>query len=136
MIKITELLRDRSLIIRMIYALCLLGATYAHIRTHIKHGLLFDYYGAPLLSCIYWTSLTFFDPLAALLLLIKPRAGLVLTATIIVSDVLHNSWMILQFGGAAFANAYQNYIAQVTFLIFIGLTIRTAWRDLPSRADA
>ncbi len=38
--------------------------------------------------------LRFFDPLAALLLFIKPRVGIILTAAIILADVAHNTYYV------------------------------------------
>jgi hypothetical protein len=38
-------------------------------------------------------NVTFLDLLAALLLFVRPRAGLVFCAAIIVSDVINNSWV-------------------------------------------
>jgi len=39
---------------------------------------------------VYWTVLAFVDALAALLLLVRPRARLALTLLVIVSDVSFN----------------------------------------------
>ena len=116
--------KDVGFIIRTIYALCLSGASYNHALINIEHGLLWDYFGAPLLTCIFWTSLTFLDPLAVILLFIKPRLGVILTVIIIFTDVLHNSWFL-------FGNGYSlntAYFAQVAFLIFVSLTMKIAWR--------
>ena len=90
-----------SLCIRLLFALCLLAATFNHLRAAFEHGLLWDYgYGAatPLASRAFWGSLTLFDPLAALLLLVRPRWGLLLTLAIILLDVLHNSLYVAAHG--------------------------------------
>jgi hypothetical protein len=51
-------------LIRVIYGVCLAGASYNHARIVHQYGVAWDYGGvAPLLSA-FWTSLTFFDPLA------------------------------------------------------------------------
>ncbi len=91
----------------------------------LQHGVLWDYGGAHLLTRIYWTSLTFFDPLAALLLFLRPHAGLVLTVAIITSDVLHNTLV-----GVPSLNAM--YLSQVVFLLFVASTIYVAWRGVSS----
>ncbi len=86
-----------SLFIRLVLALCLLAATFNHLRAALDHGLLWDYgYGVdtPLASRAFWGSLTLFDPLAALLLFVRPRWGLLLTLAIIVLDVVHNSFYV------------------------------------------
>ena len=50
----------------------------------------FPYHFAPLAFNPYWTVLTFFDALAAVLLLLQPRTGLALTLLTITSDVTLN----------------------------------------------
>lgn len=47
----------------------------------------------PLFVCTHWTTLTFFDPLAAVLLLAGPRLGVMLTVATITSDVVLNAWV-------------------------------------------
>jgi hypothetical protein len=108
----------RSLVIRAFFALCLLAATFNHARAIAAHGPLWDYgYGADamLASKIFWASLTLFDPLAALLLFVRPRAGLALTVAIIVCDVLHNGYYVARHGQwlATF------YVSQVAFCVAV-----------------
>ena len=45
----------------------------------------------PIFSQIFYKSLTFFDLLAAILLIIKPKIGLYLTLIILIIDVIHNN---------------------------------------------
>jgi hypothetical protein len=78
--------------ILLLYALCFLGGGFTHARDLWADGFL-PYPFAPLWPNIYWTSLTFFDPLAAVLVLWRPRAGLVLAVLIMVSDVAINSYV-------------------------------------------
>jgi hypothetical protein len=108
----------RSIAVRTFFALCLLGATFNHARAIAEHGLLWDYgYGSDtaLASKIYWGLLTLLDPLAALLLFVRPRAGIAVTVAIIVSDVLHNGWYVARHGQwlAPF------FVAQVAFCIAV-----------------
>jgi hypothetical protein len=108
----------RSLVIRAFFALCLLGATFNHAWAIAAHGLLWDYgYGADamLASKIFWALLTLLDPLAALLLFVRPRAGLALTVAIIVCDVLHNGYYVARHGQwlATF------YVSQVAFCVAV-----------------
>lgn len=79
------------------------------------------------MTCIYWTSLTFLDPLAAVLLLVKPRVGLALALAIIISDVAHNTWR-----GWIVGWDWLNwmYLSQVAFLIFLSMTFKPAWRGV------
>jgi hypothetical protein len=81
-------------------------------------------YGYPLVTRFFWSSLTLLDPLAALLLFMRPHAGRALAGAIIVSDVVHNSWILYHFGKTPDAA----YWAQVAFLLFLSVTIRIAWR--------
>jgi len=68
---------------------CLIGAWVVHILALWKHGWL-PYRFAPMPLNVYWTTLTFWDALAAVLLLSHPAAGLMLALVIITSDVALN----------------------------------------------
>ena len=122
--------------IRSIYAACLLVATCTHALPLIQHGLYWDYGGEGRLTTIFWTSLAFADPLAAVMLFALPRVGLALTTAIIVLDVLQNgvafrsvilhpSWLHLW--------TYSAFGLQIAFLVFVLATVRTAWSQLPSK---
>ena len=121
----------RSFYLRLIYALCLCGATWAHLQVALVHGLWWDYGGAAPLTQIYWTSLLFIDPLTVLLLLLSPRAGLILCVAVIVTDVVHNSWFALHH-----PIRMDLYVSQIAFLLFVAFTVRTAWREAASRGAA
>jgi hypothetical protein len=114
---------NTSFVIRLAYALCLAGATYNHARIVVEHGLTWDYGGLPSFVSYFWTALTFIDSLAIILLLARPRHGMVLTIAIIMSDVAINSWIGLAYGFDA-----ASFVAQVSFLIFVMVTVRIAWR--------
>jgi hypothetical protein len=121
-----------SLTLRIVYAVCLSGATCVHVTTHVQYGVLLgvlEGYGYSSATRFFWSSLTLLDPLAALLLFIRPRAGLALAGAIIISDVAHNSWILQHFGRATDAA----YWAQVALLIFLFATISIAWRGVPQR---
>jgi hypothetical protein len=115
-----------SFAVRILFACCLFIATANHIRADVSHGLLWDYGYGPityLASRIFWGALTFFDPLAALLLFIKPRAGIVLTVAIILVDVTHNTFYV------ALKQQWLEpfYLSQVAFLIVVLLLSPIAW---------
>jgi hypothetical protein len=118
-----------SFMLRAIYAICLLAAASTHLLTLATHGLSWNYDGAPVVSRIYWTSLTVLDPLAAVLLFLRPRSGLALAVAIILSDVAHNTWLMLRSPAPDWSNWM--YLSQVLFLVFVLTTIRHAWRGLP-----
>jgi hypothetical protein len=115
--------------LRVIYATCLLAGASTHLLTITTHGLSWDYDGAPIVSRFYWTSLTVLDPLAALLLFLRPRFGLALAMTIILSDVAHNTWLMLRSPAPDWSNWM--YLSQVLFLVLVLTTIRQAWRGPP-----
>jgi hypothetical protein len=107
-----------SIVIRTLFAACLLAATFNHARTILEHGVLWDYgYGnkIALASRLYWAALTILDPLAAVLLFVKPKAGIWLTVAIMVSDVIHNTYYVATNDQwlAPF------YLAQVGFLVIV-----------------
>ena len=107
-----------SVFIRTLFALCLLAATFNHARAIMQHGVLWDYgYGSKiaLTSQVYRAVLTILDPLAAVLLFVKPRAGIWLTVAIIVSDVIHNTYYV----AANDQWLAPFYLAQVGFLVIV-----------------
>jgi hypothetical protein len=111
-------MRRISTIIRTLFALCLLVATFNHAWFIFLHGPFWDYgFGSKTAwsSKVYWDVLTVVDPLAAILLFAKPRAGLWLTIAIIVSDVLHNTYYIAISGH--WLDRF--YLAQVGFLVAV-----------------
>jgi hypothetical protein len=124
-----------SIVIRILFALCLLAATFNHARVILQHGLLWDYgLGSRigLMSKVYWDVLTVLDPLAAILLFGKPRVGIWLTVAIIVSDVIHNTYYVAMNDQwlAPF------YLAQVAFLVVVLGLAPLAARAFPSRGQS
>ena len=97
------------------------GAAWNHARILYEHGLWWNYGGVHPFYATFWTSLTFFDALAVLLLLTRPREGVALTVLIIVSDVLVNASVGLTYG---FDLA--SFGAQIVFMIFVLVTMRGA----------
>jgi hypothetical protein len=81
-----------SLVVRSIWAACLMVGGINHARTLLRYGLFWDYgYGeAAWASTVYWSSLTLADPLVAALLFIRPRIGIPSTIVLIVTNVIHN----------------------------------------------
>jgi hypothetical protein len=121
-----------SVSIRILFAICLLVATFNHARSIFQYGLLWDYgFGSriTLASKIYWDALTILDPLAVVLLFSRPRKGLWLTVAIIVSDVLHNTYYV------AISDHWLSlfYVAQVGFLVVVVALTPVAARGLRPR---
>lgn len=74
----------------IIQCIGMLIGTTTHVLWIIHNGFLSEKYHAPIFSGFFWDSLTFLDPLAAMMLIWKPRIGIWMTAIIITVDVLHN----------------------------------------------
>jgi hypothetical protein len=114
----------------VIYALCLLGATYNHASMLVAHGLFWDYGGMPKASAAFWTALTVIDPAAAVLLFLRPNAGIIATAAIIIVDVIHNLWITARYfppllDGLSDSSAV---IEQIMFMVFVIASAPFAWK--------
>lgn len=115
----------KSKIVLTIYIMSFLIATSTHIYDIIKNGFL-PYIKGPLWANIYWTSLTFLDPLSTILLIVNVRIGLISYALIIISDVIINLYFTVKFQGLyGLVNIYM--ICQSLFLIFLIWTIKLIW---------
>ncbi|GAA5231101.1 hypothetical protein GCM10025794_35700 [Massilia kyonggiensis] len=115
-------MKNPAAAIRVLYAACLAGAAWNHARIVFEHGIAWDYGGVPPFVAAFWTSLTFFDALAVVLLLARPRAGVALTALIIVCDVIVNTYV-----GLAYGFDVASFAAQCLFLVFVLGTVRRTW---------
>jgi hypothetical protein len=122
----------RGFWIRIVYALCLAGATVNHVRAVLDRGWFPEH--LPPATAVYWSSLTFIDPLALLLLFMRPRVGIALTIAIIVSNVAHNLWFVAahRLRGSLFEDVISSpfLISQIAFLLFVALTASIAWREV------
>jgi hypothetical protein len=82
-------------------------------------------------TALYWSSLTFLDPLAAVLVFVRPRMGITLTAGIIVTDVAHNLWFTAAHPlSASFVEDVTSsalMMSQIAFLLFVAATAPFAW---------
>jgi hypothetical protein len=128
----------RGRITRGVWAACLLLAGFNHARILLQHGLLWDYGSASPVSAFYWSSLTFIDPLVAILLIIRPRIGVPATVLVIATNVIHNLLVTAYHASeAAFfellTSSWQ-LMSQIGFLLIIIATCRMAWKDIRRRA--
>ncbi|WP_416051805.1 hypothetical protein [Cupriavidus basilensis] len=124
-----------SFSIRLLFACCLLIATANHVRADFQHGFLWDYgyeNGAYWASRVFWGALTFVDPLAALLLFVKPRVGIALTAAIIILDVVHNTFYVAL--NRQWLEPF--YLSQVAFLLAVLLLSPVAWHRTARRDES
>lgn len=101
--------------VRGILVLCLLGATFNHVKD-LWLGSWLPYGDSPLWRNVFWTSLTFLDPLAVLLLLTRPRMGYVLTLVIMLVDVPVNTAALDKLSSKEQVHVLQ---AQTLFLGFV-----------------
>jgi hypothetical protein len=121
----------RSLLVRSLWAACLLIGGANHARILIQHGLFWDYGGVGGASAFYWTSLTVLDPLAAALLFVRPRIGIAMTVVLIVTNVIHNLAVTAHYApaGEFLARAYNPMvISQIGFMLFVCATAGIAWK--------
>jgi hypothetical protein len=97
----------------------------------LRHGLLWDYGGVPLASAAFWTSLTLLDPVAIILLIVRPNVGVLATAVIIITDVFHNLWITAryaqphQFSQDVMGDPFD--VSQILFMLFVMATTSIAW---------
>lgn len=119
-----------SLIVRSIWAVCLVIAGLNHARILMLNGLSWDYGGVGWASALYWSGLTIVDPLAAALLFLRPKAGIVSTIVIIVTNVVHNLAVVVRRSpdGDFLERAAEPFlISQIGFMVFVLATARIAW---------
>ncbi len=109
--------------VRIVYVLCLTVGTYTHASILVHHGWRWDYGGKPSGTVLFWSALTIVDPFVAILLFVRPRSGVLSLSLLMLSDVIHNTWVIHAYGGVTWMVA-----DQWIFLIFVLVTARTLWR--------
>ena len=112
-VRTSSAMRAGRHIVPAIYILALLAGTFTHLRDIAEFGFL-PYVNAPLPLNIYWTSLTFLDPLAIALLLRRLRWGVLLTLAIMLTNVPVNFWASL-------------YVWEVPPLSNVSLLLQTAF---------
>ncbi|HVX13603.1 MAG TPA: hypothetical protein VHC22_20635 [Pirellulales bacterium] len=117
--------RTAATCVLLVYTICLMGAGFNHAND-IVQGDWFPYRHAPLSMNVYWTSLVALDPLAAVLLWLKPRVGLAVTLAIMVSDVAVNSYGVhgLDYHGWYACGSLQ---LQAMFLRFVVGSLPFVW---------
>jgi hypothetical protein len=76
----------------------MLSAAGTHILWIIQNGFFSIRNNVPFVSVVFWDSLALIDITAALLLLIRPKAGMVLTMSVIIIDVIHNNIIVFLSG--------------------------------------
>ena len=80
----------------IIQSVCMLMGASRHIVWVFNNGFLSEKYNASFFSALFWDSLTFLDPIAAFLLILKPKKGLYLVLAIMLLDIIHNNIFYLE----------------------------------------
>ena len=126
----------RTRVILIIQSIAMLMGASTHISWAIQNGFLSEHYNAPLATQLFWDSLTFLDPLAALLLILRPKFGVLLTLIVITVDVVHNN---LFYSNELYLSSislndwilkYWMILGQILFAIFVYLTFRKNWKSI------
>ena len=118
--------------VRFAIAVYIFGFAY-WTRNHIvdilaDRWLGYDY--VPLPINLYWTLLTFFDPLAILLLLSFPFAGILLSVLIMASDIAINIGVTVYFYYQTGMLTLDRLPLQIAFGVFVFLTSPMAWKTV------
>ena len=118
--------------VRIIFAVYIFGFAYGtrnHIMDIIADGWLgYDFVPFPI--NLYWTLLTFFDPLAIVLLLSFPFAGIILSGVIMASDIAINTGVTVYFYYQTGVFSLDRLPLQIAFGIFVFVTAPFAWRRI------
>ena len=118
--------------VRFVIAVYIFGFAYGarnHIVDILAEGWLgYDY--VPLPINLYWTLLTFFDPLAILLLLSFPSAGILLSVLIMTSDIAINIGVTVYFYYQTGMLTPDRLPLQIAFGTFVFLTSPIAWKTV------
>jgi hypothetical protein len=110
--------------------LTMIGAFSVGTCTHVENVLRAGVVPLPLQPLafnLFWTSLTLLDPLAAILLVVRPRSGLVLSGAIMAADVSVNA-LAFRPGGAL--RSEWPFWLQVSFAVFVLCAGPYCWRRL------
>ena len=110
--------------------------TTTHVLWLVNNGFLSEKYNVSFYSKLFWDSLTFLDPIAAVLLIFKPKLGIWLTAIIIVVDVFHNGTLCLRhfyenkFDLTHWFSSYWMLWSQIAFGLFVMSTFQNNLREI------
>ncbi len=124
----------------LIQCLAMLAGTATHLIWILENGIYSVQNEYPFFSTLFWDSLLFLDLAAALLLILRPKFGLILTLIIIVTDVIHNLIVLTTYqqpnaGGVAESWILENwmFLTQVIFLVFVVAGFKSNWTAIRSQ---
>ena len=127
--------RDKPFLPRPVFAClsaCFFGACVLHVRDLWLHGWL-PYHNAPLPLNCFWTALVILDLSAAILLLTRPRVGLILSMIIMCADVAVNAWARFDLHLIRHARGTVFLLLQLSFLAVIAAVASYATGKRPSQ---
>lgn len=136
-------LKAGTKIILIIQSIAMLSGTATHLLWVVNNGFLSENYKAPFFSMLFWDSLTFLDPVAALLLITRPKTGIWLTAAIITIDVIHNTIFGFTYR-EPFADPFSlpgamkdNWmlLCQISFGIFVLITLKNNLKEVKLKTN-
>ena len=138
--KFFKILNNRTRIILTIQIICMLVGASTHIIWILGNGIFTRQVGIPFFSTIFWDSLAFFDIIAAILLMNRPKYGIFLTLAIITVDVIHNVIMLLNnqhingIGFTMWVTKYWMLVMQLFFMAFVFVTIKGNLMEINSKS--
>lgn len=126
-------LNKRTRLVLALQSVLMLIGSSTHLSWILKNGIFSRHENALFASTVFWDSLMFLDFFTALLLIIKPKTGVILTAIIITADVLHNNsyWI---FGNLQVENIdallWAMFAGQIIFLVFVYSTLNANLKEI------
>ncbi len=113
-------------IVLAIYSACFTGAAFNHTRDIWANGFLV-HSGRPVWTHIFWTSLTFVDPLVPLLVLVgRVKPAILLAAAIMLADVAVNTHYAFNHRDTVYSGNI-DLVSQTAFLAFVLCTAPLLW---------
>ena len=124
-------LNKKTRIYLAIQCVAMLGGASTHLIWILGNGIFTHNTNHPFISTIFWDCLTLVDIIAAILLIIRPKLGVVLTLVIITVDVIHNNLLLIllrqhvgDIGLSNWAIKYWMLVAQLLFITFVLITLK------------
>ncbi len=116
-----------------IYSACFIGAAFNHTRDIWANGFLV-HSGRPIWTHIFWTLLTFVDPLVPLLILLRRVKPAILLATaIMLADVAVNTHYAYNHRDTVYSGNI-DLVAQTAFFGFVLCTAPLLWTHADNQA--
>lgn len=139
--KIFKKLHTKTKIILIIQAICMMAGAVTHIKWICENGMYSRQTDTAFFSTLFWDSLAFLDIAAALLLIIRPKAGILMVLIIITTDVIHNNLVLMvnnrhigDLGIGMWVTTYWMLVAQLLFMAFAGATFKSNRAEIKAKS--